>query len=126
MHISPLDSYRVDAANLPLDRLASSTKVPEAEKVAQASRAFEAVLLRQILTECQKPAFPSKLVSNSSISGIYRDMIVNQMADSISKSGSLGLARSLAGELQRQTAPKARPERDSSHPTSHPSTQTKP
>ena len=30
-------------------------------------------------------------------------MVVSQLADSISKSGSFGLAKSLAGELQRQT-----------------------
>ena len=104
MEIKPLQTQRIDASNLPLDRLASSTKVPEQQKVAEVSRAFEAILLRQILQETQRPAFPSKLVGNSTTDAIYRDMVVNQMAESISKSGTLGLGKCLARALQHQTS----------------------
>ena len=104
MAIAPLQKTgHIDAANLPLESLAANKQVPESEKIAQASRAFEAILLRQILQESQKPVVPSKFMDNSTTSGIYRDMMVSQLADSISKSGSFGLAKSLTGELQRQT-----------------------
>ena len=103
MDITSLQSPRVDAANLSLDRLAANTQVPESEKVAEVSRAFEAVLLRQILSESQRPVFQSPYAGNSATDGIYRDIVVNQMAEDISKSGSFGLGRSLARELQRQT-----------------------
>ena len=103
MEIAPLHPGHVDAANLPLDRLAASTQVPEQEKVGEVSRAFEAVLLRQILSETQRPVFKSKFISNSTTDGIYRDLVVNQMAEDISKSGSFGLARSLTCELQHQS-----------------------
>ena len=103
MDITALQSRHRDLSNLPLDQLAKSTQIDEKEKIGAASRAFEAVLLRQILQESQKPAFPSKLIGNSATDGIYKDMVVNQLAESISKSGSFGLAKSLAGELQRQT-----------------------
>jgi len=103
MDIAPLQSRRVDAANLSLDQLAASTQVPESEKVAEVSRAFEAVLLRQILSESQRPVFQSAYVSNTAVDGIYRDLIVNQMAETISKSGSFGLGKSLTRELQRQS-----------------------
>jgi len=102
MNIPALQSRRVDVSNLSLDQLAKSTQIDEKQKVKEVSRAFEAVLLRQILQEGQKPAFPSKLIGNSATDGIYKDMVVNQLAESISKSGSFGLAKSLAGELQRQ------------------------
>lgn len=92
-----------------MDRLAVSTQVSESEKVAEVSRAFEAVLLRQILSESQRPVFQSSSVGNSSVDGIYRDMVVNQMADDISKSGSFGLGKSLAHELQRQSGPAQTP-----------------
>jgi Rod binding domain-containing protein len=104
MAIAPLQSSRVDAAKLPLESLARNRQVPESEKVAQASRAFEAVLLRQILQESQRPMFPSKLIGNSTTDSIYRDLVVNQLAENISQSGSFGLAKSLTGELQRQTS----------------------
>jgi len=113
MNIASLQSLRVEAANLSLDRLATSTQVPEKEKVAEVSRAFEAVLLRQILSESQRPAFQSSSAGNSSVDGIYRDMVVNQMADDISKSGSFGLGKSLARELQRQSGPAQTPPAES-------------
>ena len=102
MDISPLHSHRVQAANLGLDRIAANTQLPESEKVAEVSRAFEAVLLRQILSESQRPAFGSQYAGNATTDGIYRDLIVNQLAESISKSGSFGVGKSLARELQHQ------------------------
>jgi Rod binding domain-containing protein len=102
MDVSALQSRRLDITNLSLDQMAASTQIDEKQKIGEVSRAFEAVLLRQILQESQKPAFPSKLMGNSAADSIYKDMVVNQLAENISKSGSFGLAKSLAGELQQQ------------------------
>jgi Rod binding domain-containing protein len=43
---------------------------------------------------------------NSNEAGIYSDMITNQLADSISHSGSFGLAKSLEAQLVHQVLPK--------------------
>jgi Rod binding domain-containing protein len=102
MDINPLQSRHIDLSNVPLERLATSTQIDQKDKIAEVSRAFEAVLLRQILQESQKPSFKSKLSGDSATDGIYHDMVVNQLAESISKSGSFGLAKHLAGQLQRQ------------------------
>jgi Rod binding domain-containing protein len=102
MEINPLKSTHVDASKLSLDSLAASTQVTQQEKVSEVSRVFEALLLRQILQESQRPAFPSKLIGNSTADGIYRDLVTTQLADSISSSGNLGLGRSLASDLQDQ------------------------
>ena len=104
MNVTPLNSQAIDASKLPLESLASNKQVSQEEKIAQVSQAFEAVLLRQILSETQRPVFPSKFIGNSTADGIYRDQMVNQLAESISKSGGLGLARKLAQELQRSVA----------------------
>ena len=103
MDINALQPTRVDVAGLSLEQVAGNSQIPESEKIKKASEAFEAILLRQILEETQKPIFKSSLVGNSTADGIYRDMVVNQLADSISKSGSLGLANSINSQLQRQT-----------------------
>lgn len=103
MDIKPLHSPHIDLSNLPLDRVAASTQISEKEKVDEVSRAFEAVLLRQILQESQKPIFKSKFIGNSATDEIYRDMATSQLAESISRSGSFGLAKSLATELERNT-----------------------
>ncbi len=102
MNVNPVQSPHIDASSLTLEQLSASTKIPEGDKIKEVSRAFESVLLHQILSETQKPVFASKYVGNSTIDGIYRDMVANQMAEDISKSGAFGLGKSLSNELQVQ------------------------
>lgn len=92
----------VKAADLPLDRLADNVQVTARDKVAEASRQFEAVLLRQILGEAQKTVFKSKFNPQSASTAIYQDMMTNQLAEQISHSGAFGLARGLEKQLQRE------------------------
>lgn len=99
--LSPLERS-VRAADLPLDQLAANTHVSKQEKIGEASRQFEAMLLRQILSDAQKPLFSSALLGESTAQGIYRDMVVRQLADSISESGSFGLAKLLEQDLTGQ------------------------
>jgi Rod binding domain-containing protein len=117
MDITPLQRS-VSGAHLPLEKLAGNTRLSEQEKVQEVSRQFEAILLRQILRDAQKTVFASD-IQNDSVSGnIYQDMITNQLADSISQSGSLEFARNLEKQLSRQhttPAPTA-----SSHPAIQP------
>jgi peptidoglycan hydrolase FlgJ len=111
MVISSLQS-RVNASELAPEQLAGSKTLTEQEKIGEASRQFEAILLRQILQETQKPIVASKFTDNSTAGGIYRDMVTNQLADSISKSGSFGLAKTFERQLshpaqQVPTAPES-------------------
>jgi Rod binding domain-containing protein len=92
----------VNAGDLPLERLATNPHVAEREKIAELSRQFEAVLLRQILREAQKTVIKSDLSDDSVAGEIYRDMVTTQLAESISRSGAFGLAKSLERELSRQ------------------------
>ena len=101
MEIAATTSH-VKAADLPLDRLATNSQLSEQEKVGELSRQFEAILLRQILGEAQKTIFHSNYTDDSMASGVYRDMVTNQLADDISKSGTFGLAQSLNGQLSHQ------------------------
>jgi flagellar protein FlgJ len=88
---------------LPIEKLAGNKSLSETEKVSEVSRQFESVLLRQILGQARKTTFNSKFNPDSMTSGIYQDMVTNQLAESISRSGSFGLARSLEAQLVRQT-----------------------
>jgi Rod binding domain-containing protein len=98
METNPL-SRKISAANLPLEQLSANSHLSEAEKIAGVSRHFEAVLLRQFLTEAQKPLLNSKSAMSGAQSSIYQDMMVNQLADEISKSGHFGLARSFQAQV---------------------------
>ncbi|MEW6156416.1 MAG: rod-binding protein [Verrucomicrobiota bacterium] len=92
-------------SQLPLEKLADNPHLSEPQKVAELTRQFEAVLLRQILQEAQKPVFPSRFTDNSAAAQIYRDMATAQWADAISKSGTMGLADALQTQLVRELAP---------------------
>ena len=95
-------TLHVKVADLPLDQLTTSSQVSEQEKVGELSRQFEAVLLRKILGDAQKTMFHSKYTDESTAGDIYRDMMTNQLADDISKSGAFGLAQSLKGQLSHE------------------------
>ena len=94
-------------ADIPMDRIADSSQLSEPQKIAEVSRQFEAVLLRQILTQAQKVHFHSKYNGDATTGGIYQDMATSQLADGISKSGGLGLADTLTLQLTRQLSTKA-------------------
>jgi flagellar protein FlgJ len=100
MNVNPLPKA-VNASDIAPERLAGNTALSEQQKIAEASRQFEAILLRQILESSQKAVIPSRFTDNSTASSIYRDMITTQLADSISKSGTLGFAKTFEQQLTR-------------------------
>jgi Rod binding domain-containing protein len=108
MDPSPLQR-RVNALDLPLDQLARNSSVSEPDKLRAAARAFEAILLRQILESAQKTVIPSSLTAESSAKAIYRDLTTTQLADAIARSGQFGLARSFEGQWVNQATPQDPP-----------------
>jgi Rod binding domain-containing protein len=91
----------VRAEKLSLEQLASNKGLSEQAKTAEASRQFEAMLLRQILVSANKPVFPSEYAPKSLAGDIYRDMISEQLADRISSARQFGLS----GMLEKQLSP---------------------
>jgi len=88
-----------------LERYARNPNVSESEKIEEASRQFEAVLLRQVLAAARKTVIRSNTESETAETGIYQDMINAQLAEAISRSGSLGLARSLQVQVSHPQPP---------------------
>lgn len=104
MNILPLNSKpHIDASEISPDQLAGNTALTEKQKIAEASRRFEAILVKQILQAAQKNVIQSKYADSSTASGIYHDMVTTQLADSISKSGAFGLAKTFEQQLDRPT-----------------------
>lgn len=102
MELPPLHR-EVRASELPLERLAASKEVSRQEKIAEVSRQFEAVLLRQILGDAQKPLFKSSLMgSGGTTNALYQDMITQQLADQISEGGTFGFAKVLEKQLSAE------------------------
>jgi len=109
MNITPIQPSKVDATNIPVEELASNQHLTEQQKIAEASRQFEAIMLQQILSESQKPVITSEFTDNSTAAGIYQDYITNTLADSMSKSGTLGLAKVFEQQLSHPSGKKADP-----------------
>ncbi|MBI4658805.1 MAG: rod-binding protein [Verrucomicrobia bacterium] len=113
MEVNPV-AGRIKANEIPLDRLAASSQLSEAEKIAAVSHQFEAVLLRQFLKEAQKPMLKPKGALLGASHDIYQDMIVNHLADEVSKTGMFGLANAFQSQLtSRQNAANETGQRDS-------------
>ena len=110
MNLAALQTNQVSAADIAPEALAGNQSLSEHQKIAEASRQFEAMLLRQILAETQKPVIQSEFTDNSTAAGIYQDLATNQMADSLSKSGALGFAQVFDRQLNH-------PDPKLSHPT---------
>lgn len=83
-------------ARLPLEQVLRSSQAGEAEKIRALSRGFEAILLRNILENAQKPLLDGG--GDAPGAGIYRDLVTSQLADALAGAQGLGLA----SELQRQ------------------------
>jgi Rod binding domain-containing protein len=100
MNVDPLQRQIV-ASDIAPEKLAGNARLSQEQKITEASRQFEAVLLRQILGDAQKTIIPSEFSDNSTAAGIYQDLITNTLANSISKSGAFGLAKTFEQQLNR-------------------------
>ena len=99
MDVTALQSRRIVASDIAPEQLAGNTSLTENQKIGEASRQFEAVLLRQILSESQKNVIAPDSADKSAAAGIYQDLITNTLADNISKSGKFGLAKVFEQQL---------------------------
>jgi flagellar protein FlgJ len=115
MQISAIQP-KIDASHLDLESLAGNKALTEDQKIGEASRQFEAVLLRQFLTESQKTVIKSEFTDDSTASGIYQDFITNQLADSLSRGSGIGLAKSFQRQLSHPAAHPAGPQPTGSVP----------
>lgn len=103
MHVSTI--HRQGATgDIPLEQLARNRTLDDSEKIAELSRQFESLLVRQILAEAQKGVSDLGSAGQGVASAIYRDIVTGIQADNISRSGAMGLAQTLERQLVRQVS----------------------
>lgn len=100
MKIPPLKGH-VDPTEIAPERLAGNPALSKNQKIDEASRQFEMILVKQVLEASQKTVIHSSFADDSMASGIYHEMITNQLADSISKSGKFGIAKMFEQQLEQ-------------------------
>lgn len=109
-------------SDVPMNELVGNKSLTEHQKIAEASRQFEAILLRQILSEAEKPVIKSEFTDNSTAAGIYQDFITNQLSESLSKSGAFGFAKVFDRQLDRadqSNSPETKAAQAAGHDASH-------
>ena len=107
MNVTAIQPAKIDASHVAVENLAGNSALTEDQKIGEASRQFEAILLRQFLTEAQKPCFKSEFTDDSSEAGIYQDMVTNQLADALTRGTGVGLAQSFQKQLTKHHTEKA-------------------
>lgn len=95
----PIQMQSMSTNHLAVEQLAQNSQLTEAQKVGEVARHFEAILLRQFLSEATKPMFSANEGMNAAQRGVYQDMIVHTLADTISKSGEFGLSQAFRQQL---------------------------
>jgi Rod binding domain-containing protein len=108
MNISSIQP-KINAEHLDLESLVGNKALTEQQKINEVSRQFEAILVRQFLSEAQKSTIKTAFTDNSTASGIYQDMITNQLADSLTQGHGIGLAESFQKQLTPHTAKFSQP-----------------
>ncbi len=106
MQTVSLSCQPAEAVALAPRRTSGAAGAPD--KLRDMTERFEAVFIRQILNDAQKPMIAKPLLGRSAGDDIVRDLTNEKMADQISHSGDFGLARSLENSL-RKTIPQSVP-----------------
>jgi flagellar protein FlgJ len=76
--------------------------------VREVTQQFEAILVRQILNTAHIGSAFGGASGASMTNEVYRDMMVSQLADQISQSGDIGMAKQMEKQLVH-TMPDAKP-----------------
>jgi flagellar protein FlgJ len=80
-----------------LDHLDTTTNNQDPKKLAKVSKQFEAILLRQFLSESMKP-----LLQGGPSGQVYGYMLTDSLANEISEGGGLGLAHVIQTQLSQK------------------------
>lgn len=94
MDIAALQSASMQALSAGKD-----TSINNAKDLPEATRQFEAVLIRQFLTEAMKPLLHETPESKSAGADIYSYMLTDAMAENLSREGVFGLSSMLQMQL---------------------------
>ena len=103
MTVSPIQSTSQDT-DVPIEQLAGNKHLTQQQKIHEASREFEVIMLQQVLSEMQKPVIKSEFTDDSTASDIYQSYISNALAEGMSKSGAFGFAKIFEQQLSPHTS----------------------
>ena len=83
-----------------LQEMINHEQLSEEQKIAEASRQFEGILLRQFLKDALNPVVKGFLNEKGSSNDIYRYFLSDVLADSMSQDSVFGISSLLQMQLQ--------------------------
>jgi Rod binding domain-containing protein len=98
MDITDISTLHAGAAESALKN-GASRKTGDAHELKEASEQFEAILIRQYLSEAMKPMFEGSMMGESSGSHMYQYMITDVLASELSNNSTFGVASLLQMQL---------------------------
>lgn len=93
--ISLIHANKTDA----LSQADSGAKTKDPQKLKDATEQFEAILIRQYLSEAMQPLFDDSMMGQASGSHMYQYMITDAMASELSNNSTFGVASLLQMQL---------------------------
>lgn len=94
-----MDISQIVAAWTPTQTVDPTGKSPDAAELKDASRKFEALLLKQFLGQALKPLLHDSLGSNAPGAHIYQHMLTDTIATQLSSEETFGMSTLLQMQL---------------------------
>lgn len=83
-----------------LEAMAGNPSIPEEDKQAEALRQFEGILLREVLRDTVESMVGAGIEGGQTQKAVYSHWMANQLIDSLTAGGGLGIARTVQEALQ--------------------------
>ena len=98
MNISSLHAHLPAAAPEGASKV-GATSAQDAKKIEDSAKQFEAMMIRQVLSDTFKPSPTAAKGQGMPGSDIYQSFMTDTVADNISKGGSLGISHLFQSQL---------------------------
>ena len=89
----------VKAEELEIKRLASNDSLSDSDKVSELAVRFQSILVKEIMNAVYKPLLGDGLIPSEGVNKFYKDMVLDQLTETISRSGDLSLASLMESEF---------------------------
>jgi Rod binding domain-containing protein len=97
--INSVPAYYNDSLNI--NSLEYNSKISDKAKLKEVGIQFESILVRQFLDEAFKNLFTGINGEKSPGSDVYKGMVIDNLADSITRTGQTGMAEMYSNQLQQ-------------------------
>lgn len=101
---SPLQTPTTWGPQTDLDRIAYRSNMTDDQKIGELAKEFEAMLFKQVLKGMKQTFGGSSMFPSEGPHSIYGDMMIDNLAQSISHAGQIGFAKTFADQMTNKSS----------------------